>query len=185
MNIIPHPSPNHNARPAGVRPDLLLVHGTAGASAEGDVAWLCDEARKPHGGFYDVSLSYHYVIGRGGTVYRLVDEERRAWHAGRSHWQGRRDVNDFSIGVGLSNRGPEGGRDGGPEPYTEAQYDVLAGLAFGLRERWPIPWARILGHCDVSPGAKPTRGSISPGRNSSPGCSRATSPRSSSRRCRT
>ena len=50
-------------------------------------------------------VSYHYLIGRDGAVYRLVPEDRRAWHAGASVWEGRANCNDYSIGIGLSNDG--------------------------------------------------------------------------------
>ncbi|HEX7049110.1 MAG TPA: N-acetylmuramoyl-L-alanine amidase, partial [Longimicrobiales bacterium] len=105
--ILDRPSPNHNARPAGVRPDLIVIHGTAGETDAGDLAWCRDPKSQ---------VSYHYLIGRDGRIYRLVPEERRAWHAGVSGWEGRQGCNDYSIGVGLCNDGRE--------PYTPAQYDA-------------------------------------------------------------
>lgn len=138
VNIIDTGSPNHHARPAGTTVDLLVIHGTAGTDA-GDLAWCCD----PRSG-----VSYHYLILRDGTIHRLVSELRRAWHAGVSEWEGRSNVNDYSIGIGLSNRGPG-------EPYTDAQYDALAALTRDIMARHPaITPDRIVGHADVSPGRK-------------------------------
>lgn len=138
VNIIDSGSPNHGARPPGATIDLLVIHGTAGTD-EGDLAW-CRDRRS--------GVSYHYLILRDGTTHRLVAEERRAWHAGVSEWQGRANVNDYSIGVGLSNRGPG-------EPYTEAQYTTLAKLTRDIMDRRPeITSERIVGHADVSPGRK-------------------------------
>ena len=156
MGVIQRPSPNHNERPAGVSPSLIVVHGTAGSSVGGDVAWLTDKARRPEGGVYDTSLSYHYVIGRAGEVYQLVDESRRAWHAGKSNWNGKDDVNDFSIGIGLTNRGPVDGDPAKPgaEPYPSAQLLACASLLVDICGRRSIPWYRIVSHAEVSPGRK-------------------------------
>lgn len=136
--IIPKPSPNHSPRPAGVKPDLLIIHGTAGKSDAGDIAWCRDPVSK---------VSYHYIVGRDGKVYQLVADDRKAWHAGLSDWQGRGNCNDYSIGIGLSNRG-----DG--EKYTDAQYTALRSLVGQLRTKHGIPWERVVGHYHVSPGRK-------------------------------
>lgn len=155
MTITQHPSPNFNDRPAGVEPSVVVLHGTAG-TIDGDLAWLTDQARDPKGGTYDTSLSYHYEVGPDGRIYQLVDEDKRAWHAGLSRFQGRPDVNDFSIGVAFANRGPLGGdaRNEGLEPYPTAQ--ILGGaellVDIGLRRR--IPWRNMVGHSIVSPGRK-------------------------------
>ena len=97
MNIIDSPSPNQNDRPRGAGlPSLIVLHGTVGTDA-GDLSWIRSPASK---------VSYHYLILRDGTVHRMVRPERRAWHAGASEWAGRENVNDFSIGIGLSSKGP-------------------------------------------------------------------------------
>lgn len=138
MTVHDSPSPNHGPRPAGTSVDLVVIHGTAGTDA-GDLDWCT----RPGAG-----VSYHYLILRDGTVHRLVAEDRRAWHAGASSWQGRPNCNDYSIGVGLSNRGPG-------EPYTEAQYRALRELVRDIMRRRPaITRERIVGHADVSPGRK-------------------------------
>src|SRR5690606_39685224 len=83
-SIIRRDSPNHGPRPAGVAPSLIVVHGTAGRTDAGDVDW-CTQPES--------QVSYHYIVGRDGTLYALVPEDRRAWHAGRSEWEGRQNVN--------------------------------------------------------------------------------------------
>lgn len=139
MIITDLPSPNHGARPPGSRISLIVLHGTAG-SYLGDVAWC----RNPESG-----VSYHYIIGRGGELARLVDERRRAWHAGKSTWRGRDDCNDYSIGVALSNRGPGSG-----EAYTAGQYEAGAWLVADIMRRYGLHLDAIVTHADVSPGRK-------------------------------
>lgn len=146
MRIIERPSPNHGARPDRASIDAIVLHGTAG-TAESDLSWLCNA---------DSRVSYHYLIDRDGQVYRLVDEERRAWHANPSEWDGRPDLNDWSIGVGLSNRGPVGAdpRNPGQESYPSAQLMAAAELLTDICDRHGIPWRMILTHAQVSPGRK-------------------------------
>lgn len=148
MKIIQRPSPHHNERPTGERGKVsaVVLHGTAGASVEGDVSWL----QKP-----ESEVSYHFVIGRAGEVYQCVQEGRRAWHAGVSVWDGVPDLNDYSIGIGLSNKGPIGGdcRNGG-EPFPTPQVFAAAELVVDICARYRIPWRRVLTHAQVSPGRK-------------------------------
>lgn len=155
MNIVQHPSPNHNARPAGAEIIAVVLHGTAG-TIEGDLAWLTDQARDADGKVYDTSLSYHYEVGRDGRVYQLVQEGRRAWHAGDSQFLGMPDVNDFSIGVAFANRGPVGGDPRNPavEEYTTAQILSGAELLVDIGLRCRIPWRNMVPHSVVSPGRK-------------------------------
>lgn len=136
MNIIDSPSPNQNDRPEGVKPRLIVIHGTVGSDA-GDLDWLRKAESK---------VSYHYLVQRPGTIHRLVRPERRAWHAGKSSWKGAPDVNDFSIGIGLSNMGTE--------PFTDAQYDAAAWLCSVFRKEFGIRMSSIVGHYHVSPGRK-------------------------------
>lgn len=156
LTIIDHASPNFNSRPANGEIDAVIVHGTAGASVQGDLEWLCDESIGANGEPTDTSASYHYLIGRDGTLYQLVDESDRAWHAGVSEWNGRRDLNSWSIGVGLTNRGPidHDANKGGLEDFTSDQILVAANLVVDICHRHNIPWHHILTHAQVSPGRK-------------------------------
>ena len=127
------PSPNHNAR----RPNFVIIHDTGSGDVGHALKTLTDPARE---------VSSHYLIGRDGTLYQLVDENRRAWHAGASYWGGNSDINSASIGIELDNTGAE--------PYPEAQIMTLLDLLRGLKTRYRIPSGNFLGHGDVAPGRK-------------------------------
>ena len=88
------PSPNFDAR----RPQFVVIHHTSDSSAEESLAILTERAKR---------VSAHYLIARDGTIFHLVDELARAWHAGESYWSGQRDVNSASIGIELDNNGRE------------------------------------------------------------------------------
>lgn len=162
------PSLNHGPRPPGVGIDGVIVHATAGRSDLGDVAW-CRKPRAEHDADYERAMaayraararglrqtqpfryspvSYHYIVGRDGTIYQLVAEFRRAWHAGKSRWLGRDNCNDFTIGVALSYHPSEG-------EYPAAQLDATATLVADILKRQKLDGSRMTGHADVSPGRK-------------------------------
>jgi len=127
------PSPNVGER----RPNYVILHHTSSDTAERAVATLTNAARE---------VSAHYLIARDGRIIYLVDELKRAWHAGDSYWGGNRDLNSSSIGIELDNNGRE--------PYADAQIAALLALLADLRARWNIPPANVLGHGDVAPGRK-------------------------------
>jgi N-acetylmuramoyl-L-alanine amidase len=141
MKLIDRPSPNHDARPDGQPVDILLLHYTDMESAEAALSRMTDPAAR---------VSAHYCIDEDGTVYRLVAEDRRAWHAGVSFWAGARDINARSIGIELVNPG----HSCGYRPFPEAQMRVLEDLAGAILARHPIPPHRVLGHSDVAPARK-------------------------------
>ena len=93
---------------------------------------------------------------RTAASSQLVPEERRAWHAGVSNWQGRARLNDCSIGIELVNPGHEWGY----RPFTEAQYDACIALCRAILARWPIPPGRVLAHSDVAPARKQDPGEL-------------------------
>lgn len=127
------PSPNYDQR----RPNFVIIHHTTNASAAHALATLTD----PKAG-----LSAHYVIGRDGRLYQLVDERARAWHAGDSYWAGHTDINSSSVGIELDNTGDE--------PFAEPLIITLLALLADLRERYKIPAANFLGHGDIAPRRK-------------------------------
>lgn len=137
MKITDSPSPNQSDRPAGVEPRLIVIHGTVGSDA-GDLSHLCRS---------DSQVSYHYLVQRKGTIHRLVRPDRRAWHAGKSSWRGVADVNDYSIGIGLSNLG-------GSELFTEEQYEAAGWLCSVFIREYGIGLEDIVGHYHISPGRK-------------------------------
>lgn len=113
--MIERPSPNHNERPAGQAIDMLLLHYTGMRSAAEALERLCDPVAE---------VSAHYLIDEDGSSYQLVDEARRAWHAGVSAWAGHRDINGCSIGIELVNPGHEFGY----RPFPAPQMQALIGL---------------------------------------------------------
>jgi len=127
------PSPNFDER----RPNFVILHHTSNDNTDQALATLTDPARK---------VSSHYLIGRDGTIYYLVDELARAWHAGESYWGGDSDLNSASIGIELDNNGEE--------PFAEAEIEALLALLADIKERYGIPAANFLGHGDVAPGRK-------------------------------
>jgi N-acetylmuramoyl-L-alanine amidase len=147
VRLVDRPSPNHDARPRGQRIDILLLHYTDMVSAKAALKRLTDGAAR---------VSAHYCIDEDGTVYRLVPEQRRAWHAGISYWAGARDINARSIGIELVNPG----HTCGYRPFPEAQMRALEDLARGILARHPIPAHRVLGHSDVAPARKVDPGEL-------------------------
>jgi len=145
--FVDRPSPNHDARPAGQAVDILLLHYTDMESAAAALERLCDPAAR---------VSAHYCVDEDGTVYRLVDEARRAWHAGVSSWAGASDINARSIGIELVNPG----HTCGYRPFPAAQMTALTALAKAILARHPIPPGRVLGHSDVAPARKRDPGEL-------------------------
>ncbi len=141
VTIVERPSPNFEPRPAAVSIDVLLLHYTGMESAEAALKRL---------GGAKAKLSAHYVVDEDGTVYRLVDEENRAWHAGEAVWAGAANINDRSVGVELVNPGHEFGY----RPFPEAQMAALVEVAGAIVRRHRIPPWRVLGHSDVAPQRK-------------------------------
>jgi N-acetylmuramoyl-L-alanine amidase len=139
MNFRERSSPNHNQRQSGI--DMLILHYTGMTSALAALDRLCDP---------QAQVSAHYLIEEDGTVWRMVPEERRAWHAGVSFWAGCRDINSASIGIELVNPG----HDLGYRPFPEPQMAALEALARGILARHAIPPRHVLAHSDVAPQRK-------------------------------
>ena len=132
-------SPNHNERRDLV--DMLLLHYTNMSDCLTALRHLCDE---------EARVSAHYVIDEDGTIYQLVLEDKRAWHAGQSFWRGNRDINSCSIGIEMVN----GGHAFGSPDFTLAQMTSLKRLASDIIARYDIAPIRVLGHSDVAPKRK-------------------------------
>lgn len=106
-------------------------------SATGARDWLCAP---------EAEVSAHYLVDRDGTVWQLVDEDLRAWHAGAGAWDGQGDVNSRSIGIELVNTGTE--------PFAEPLMRALEALLPGILARWAIPPGGVIAHSDMAPGRK-------------------------------
>jgi N-acetylmuramoyl-L-alanine amidase len=140
-------SPNFGPRLPGVAIDTLVLHYTGMNSAREALDRLCDPAAE---------VSAHYLVEEDGAVWRLVDEERRAWHAGISVWKGESNLNDRSIGVEIVNPGHEFGY----RPFPAPQMAAVAALCRDNLDRRPIPAARVLGHSDIAPMRKRDPGEL-------------------------
>ncbi|UEM19492.1 N-acetylmuramoyl-L-alanine amidase [Skermanella mucosa] len=147
LSPIPRSSPNQEPRPDGVPVDILLVHYTGMPTGAEALERLCDPASR---------VSAHYLVDEDGTVFALVPEERRAWHAGVGFWLGERDVNSRSVGVELVNPGHEWGY----RPFPPAQMEAFAALARGILDRHGILPHRVLAHSDVAPARKEDPGEL-------------------------
>ncbi|MEM7251820.1 MAG: 1,6-anhydro-N-acetylmuramyl-L-alanine amidase AmpD [Pseudomonadota bacterium] len=148
------PSPNADARPVGVSPTLLVVHGIslpAGQFRGDAIEKLFLNRLTPSAPFDDelcaLRVSAHLLIRRDGEMIQFVPFVERAWHAGVSIFDGVERCNDFAIGVEL---------EGTDEiPYADVQYVRLASVARAVMARWPmITPSRIVGHSDIAPGRK-------------------------------
>jgi AmpD protein len=148
-------SPHFDARPAGVAPDLIVMHGISLPPGEFGGAWI-DKLftgglpRTGHPYFaqiHGMRVSSHLLVRRDGELVQYVPFQMRAWHAGVSEYQGRSACNDFSIGIEM-----EGADD---IPYEAAQYGAAARAIQALLVAYPeLSAERIVGHSDIAPGRK-------------------------------
>lgn len=107
------------------------------------------------------NVSSHYLVTDEATprVYQLVDESRRAWHAGESQWYGRTDMNSASIGIEIVNAGRQAGNW---EPYSPAQIGIVKALLRDIIARHQIKPLNIVGHSDIAPQRKIDPGPLFP-----------------------
>ena len=147
MDIIERPSPNFSDRPMGTVIDLVVLHYTGMMSGAAALDRLCDAAAK---------VSAHYLIEEDGRAVRLVAEDKRAWHAGFSHWAGASDINDRSIGIEIVNPGHEFGY----RPFPEAQMVTVEILVAEIMSRHGIAANRVVGHSDIAPSRKQDPGEL-------------------------
>jgi AmpD protein len=153
-------SPHFNARPGGESPSLLVVHcislpeGVYGTPYVDDLfmGQLDTGAHPSFASLDGVRVSAHLFISRRGVLTQYVSLNERAWHAGASEFEGRSDVNDFSVGVELEGTVTD--------PFTTAQYACLAQLHHGLRAAYRSMDGRpAVGHSDIAPDRKQDPGS--------------------------
>jgi AmpD protein len=146
------PSPNFGPRPANALVDLIVVHSISlppgqygGPEVEQLFTNQLDWQAHPY--FEQIrgaEVSAHFFVRRDGALMQFVDADQRAWHAGASHWCGRDNRNDDSIGIELE--GIEGGM------FEAPQYAALTQLCQALALRYPI--AHVAGHEHIAPGRK-------------------------------
>ena len=139
LSIEQRPSPNHNARKGPV--SLLVLHYTGMDTAEAAIERLCDQ---------NAQVSAHYVVCEDGRIVQLVQDERRAWHAGLGGWAGERDVNSVSIGVEIVN----GGHCYGLPEFPHAQINAVIALSQQIMARHALHAGDVIGHSDLAPERK-------------------------------
>lgn len=152
-------SPFHDQRPDPDDISLLVIHGISlpperfgGPYIDQLFTGQLDYEADPYfAGLRDLQVSSHLLIRRDGNIVQYVPFDQRAWHAGKSVYQGRNRCNDFAIGIELE------GTD--HCPYLELQYQVLAKISAVLVNVYPRlgqeqPWGRIVGHQDIAPVRK-------------------------------
>ncbi|WP_341704291.1 N-acetylmuramoyl-L-alanine amidase [Ferrovibrio sp.] len=149
IRLVDRPSPNFDDRNCRRPVDTVVLHYTGMPTAQAALQRLCDPEAK---------VSAHYCIDEDGTTYRLVDEGKRAWHAGISFWRGVRDVNARSIGIELVNPGHEFGYREFPKP----QVDALLALLGDIAQRYEILPGNYVGHSDIAPQRKEDPGELFP-----------------------
>ncbi|MDX2276461.1 MAG: N-acetylmuramoyl-L-alanine amidase [Hyphomonadaceae bacterium] len=160
LRVTDRPSPNFDVRTRAI--DLVVLHYTGMQNADIALARLTDPA--PAAGKYpgpwqsadtppDAPLprvSTHYVVDEAGVVFRLVDEDARAWHAGVSSWRGEGDVNSRAIGIEIVN----GGHDFGLPDFPEAQIEAVIALVRDILHRRKLSPASVVAHSDIAPERK-------------------------------
>ena len=145
--MTPTPSPNFDDRTAPV--SMIVLHYTGMPTAAEAIARLCDPVAK---------VSTHYLIDEDGTCHAMVAEDKRAWHAGRSHWRGVTDLNSCSIGIEIVNPG----HDHGYRPFPPDQVSAIVRLVHELKDRYQITRGNIVGHSDIAPTRKRDPGELFP-----------------------
>ncbi len=149
MKVLQHPSQNFSDRAYGSTIDKLILHYTGMKSSEESLARMCDSTSE---------VSAHYLIDEDGTIILLVDEDKRAWHAGVSFWAGETDINSQSIGIELQNPG----HDWGYREFPDEQLFSLVELSTDILVRHQIPAKNVLGHSDIAPERKQDPGELFP-----------------------
>jgi N-acetylmuramoyl-L-alanine amidase len=147
MDMIKRASPNFDERASSV--SMIVLHYTGMPDAEGAL----DRLTSP-----EAKVSAHYLVDEDGRVFKLVDESKRAWHAGKSRWRGISDVNSASVGIEIVNPGHEFGY----RPFPDEQIAALIPLVSSIKERHGISRGNVVGHSDVAPARKEDPGELFP-----------------------
>ena len=119
------------------KPNTVIIHHTAQKSCEQTLKTFTTSKSQ---------VSAHYVICEDGTLYQMLNDYLRAWHAGAGKWGGQSDINSSSIGIEIDNDGTE--------PFTEAQMNCLLGLLNKLKKIHGIATANFIGHAEIAPTRK-------------------------------
>lgn len=142
LTFVERPSPNFNDR-KGQAVQYLVLHYTAMDTAEAAIERLCDPKTE---------VSSHYVIDEQGVIYRLVAEDKRAWHAGKSFWDGGTDLNTTSVGIEIANPGNVA--------FAAAQMASVLSLSKDIVARHNIRAIHVVAHSDIAPDRKQDPGEL-------------------------
>lgn len=145
--MIDTPSPNFDDRTLPIT--MLVLHYTGMPDAASAIEWMTNPASK---------VSAHYCVTEDGQVVRMVNEDKRAWHAGVAYWRGITDINSASVGIEIVNPGHEWGY----RPFPEEQIAALIPLVSEIVKRYGITRGNIVGHSDVAPARKQDPGELFP-----------------------
>jgi N-acetylmuramoyl-L-alanine amidase len=130
------PSPNYDERRAPLT--MLVLHYTGTPNLAESFHHLTTRAGR---------VSSHYLVDEDGTIYRLVAEDNRAWHAGISYWRGETDINSTSIGIEIQNPGHEWGL----RAFPETQFAAVEALCLDIVQRYAIHPHDVIAHSDIAP----------------------------------
>lgn len=119
------------------KPNYVIIHHTAQNSTQQTLKTFTTPTTQ---------VSAHYVIGRDGLVYHMLNDYLRAWHGGAARWGNATDINSSSIGIELDNNGFE--------PFSQSQINSLLTVLDTLKKRHTVPAANFIGHSDIAPGRK-------------------------------
>ncbi len=147
MHIIQKPSTHFNERTCAI--DMIVLHATATPFLRETFYYLIE---KEEGG----RVSAHYVIDTDGTIYQLVDESKRAWHAGVSDWDGQTDINSRSVGIEFQCAARD---ECSFAAFSSAQIEAGLELCRMLVEKYKIQPHNVVAHSDIAPERK-----VDPGR---------------------
>ncbi len=139
LKFIDVPSPNHDERALPVT--ILLLHYTGMETGPAALERMCDPEAK---------VAAHYMVEEDGHIFKLVDENRRAWHAGLSSWHGKTDINSASIGIEIVN----GGHDFGLPEFPNVQIAAVIALCKDIMRRNNITDFGVVAHSDIAPMRK-------------------------------
>ena len=139
MNLISIKSPNFSKKTRNIKEiRSLIIHYTGMQSMRASISRLTSARHK---------VSCHYLISRNGKIFQMVEDNKIAWHAGKSKWKKLKNLNNNSIGIELVNKGHQFGY----QKFSKKQINVLIKLCIKLKRKYKIKNRFILGHSDIAP----------------------------------
>lgn len=148
MNISFFPSPNFTKK-RNRKIKFLIIHYTGMKTIAESIKRLQDVKQK---------VSAHYLLDYDGSIIQMVKDKNIAWHAGLSYWDGKKNLNNNSIGIEIQNKGEEFGY----ERFGQSQISSLITLIQFLKSKYSIKDFFIIGHSDIAPDRKIDPGYLFP-----------------------